>query len=253
MTLESLLTSGLYGYLLVLVRVGAALSMLPGFGEMAVPMRARLAAALAVALALSAAVPGLPAQAPDAPSALLAQVFGELAAGAVIGIGARLLFASLQMAGQLIGQSTGLSSIFGLPGTGFEGGSVVGGYLMMGGLVLVFATDLHLAMMTALFDSYRVMPAATVPDPRALKDLTAGALSRSFHMAAQFAAPFLVLGFVYNLGLGLINRAMPHFAVFFLGMPVVILGGLLVLSVVLGALLTGFLAGFGGWLRAVGG
>lgn len=253
MTLEQILTGEFYAFLLVFVRVGAALSMLPGFGEMAVPLRARLAAALAVALALSAVVGGLPAGPPTAPSDILRHVFGEFAAGMVIGVAARILFASLQIAGQLIAQTAGLSNIFALPGTGFEAGSVVGGYLMIGGLVLIFVSDLHHAMIGALYESYRLMPAATVPALADLAKLTTEAVSTAFRLAAQFSAPFLVLGFVYNVGLGLINRAMPQFAVFFIALPVSILGGLVLLAITLTAVLTGFLAAFGTQLAPFGG
>ncbi|MFV3076824.1 flagellar biosynthetic protein FliR [Niveispirillum fermenti] len=251
--LVQLLTAEIYGLLLVLVRVGAALSMLPGFGEMAVPVQTRLAAALGLSLALAAIVPGLPAAAPDAVTDLLRHVFAELIAGAVLGVCARILFACLQMAGQVISQSMGLSNIFALPGTGFEGGSVAGSYLMLGGLVLIFVTDLHHAVIRALVDSYRLMPAATLPDMGMLARMTSEAVALSFRMAAQFAGPFLVLGFVYNAGLGLINRAMPQFAVFFIGLPISILGGLFILAVTIAAILTGFLDGFAGWLLRFGG
>lgn len=252
-TLAQLVDAEIYGFLLVLVRVGAALTMLPGFGEMAVPMRARLAAALAVAMALSAVAPGLPAEVPSAPSVLMRQVFAEFAAGAVIGIGARILFASLQAAGQLIAQTTGLSSIFALPGAGVEAGSVAGGYLLMAGLVLIFVSDLHHAMLWALLNSYSLMPAATVPSMAALAKVTVDTVGIMFKLAAQFAAPFLVLGFVYNVGLGLVNRAMPHFAVFFISMPVSILGGLTLLAFTVTAILTLFLSALEGWLRQFGG
>jgi len=252
-TLEQVLTAEIYGFLLVFVRVAAALSMLPGFGEMAVPMRARLAAALAVALALSAVVAGLPAGPPAHPSDLLRHVFGEFAAGMVIGVAARILFASLQIAGQVIAQTVGLSNIFALPGTGFEAGSVLGAYLMIGGLVLVFVTDLHHAMIGALLHSYTLMPPATVPAMNDLAKLTADAVAQSFRLAAEFAAPFLVLGFVYNVGLGLINRAMPHFAVFFIGLPVSIAGGLLLMAITLTAILGTFIAAYGAFFRQFGG
>ncbi|MFV3126417.1 flagellar biosynthetic protein FliR [Niveispirillum sp. KHB5.9] len=251
--LAQLLSAELYGMLLVLVRTGAALSMLPGFGEMAVPMQTRLAAALGLSLALAAIVPDLPTAAPDAVSDLLRHVFGELIAGAVLGVCARILFACLQMAGQVISQSIGLSNIFALPGTGFEGGSVAGSYLMLGGLVLIFVTDMHHVIIRALVDSYRLMPAAKIPDMGLLARMTSDAVTLSFRMAAQFAGPFLVLGFVYNVGLGLINRAMPQFAVFFIGLPISILGGLFILSATIAAILTGFLDGFGGWLLRFGG
>jgi flagellar biosynthetic protein FliR len=250
--LTDLLTAEIYGFLLVVARVGAAISLLPGFGETAVPMQARLAAALGISLALSAVVPGLP-PAPDAISDLLVQVVGELAAGAFIGISARILFAALQIAGQMIAQLIGLSSVFTSPGTGFESGSVAGSYLMMGGLVLLFVTDQHLSIIKALLESYKLMPAATLPSVAGLAKTTTETVSTSFRMAVQFSTPFLVLGFVYNVGLGLINRAMPQFAVFFIGMPISILGGLLVLATTVAVIATSFIGHFASFLHRFGG
>jgi len=63
----------------------------------------------------------------------------------------------------------------------------------------------------------------------------------------QLSAPFLVFGVLFNLGLGLLSRLMPQMQVYFVGVPLSILAGFLVLLVVLGAMMTSYL----GYLRDV--
>lgn len=50
-------------------------------------------------------------------------------------------------------------------------------------------------------------------------------------MAFTLAAPFLITSIIYNLALGVINRAMPQLMVFFVGAPVITFGGLFILMV----------------------
>ena len=63
----------------------------------------------------------------------------------------------------------------------------------------------------------------------------------AFKVGVQISAPFLVFGIVFNLGLGVLSRLMPQMQVFFVGLPLSILAGLLILFLVLGALMAVFL------------
>ena len=45
----------------------------------------------------------------------------------------------------------------------------------------------------------------------------------------SLAAPFVIMGFAYNVALGAINRAMPQLMVAFVGAPAITAAGLLVL------------------------
>jgi flagellar biosynthetic protein FliR len=57
----------------------------------------------------------------------------------------------------------------------------------------------------------------------------------------QLAAPFLVFGLLFNLGLGVLSRLMPQMQVYFVGMPLSIMIGFLILLLVLGAMMAAFL------------
>jgi len=71
----------------------------------------------------------------------------------------------------------------------------------------------------------------------------------AFRVGIQLAAPFLVFGLVFNLALGILSRLMPQMQVFFVGMPLSIMIGFLILLLVVGAMMGGFLGYVEGVLR----
>ena len=76
---------------------------------------------------------------------------------------------------------------------------------------------------------------------------------RCSHSSASpsLAAPFLVFGLLFNLGLGVLSRLMPQMQVFFVGMPLSILVGFLILLLVIGAMMMTFLDYVEGVLRVL--
>ncbi len=65
-------------------------------------------------------------------------------------------------------------------------------------------------------------------------------VTSAFRIGVQLAAPFLAFGLLFNLGLGILSRLMPQMQVFFVGLPLSILLGLLLLLLVLGAMMGTF-------------
>jgi len=57
----------------------------------------------------------------------------------------------------------------------------------------------------------------------------------------QLSAPFLVFGLVFNIGLGVLARLMPQMQVYFVGVPLSILAGFLILAIVIAAMMGTFL------------
>src|SRR5712692_6120350 len=94
-------------FMLVFARVGAMVMLLPGLGELSVPVRMRLTAALLLAAVLlplhrNAYQLDLRSFGP-----VLAMLGEELFVGAVLGISARLMISALQIAGFVIAQQLG--------------------------------------------------------------------------------------------------------------------------------------------------
>jgi len=69
-------------------------------------------------------------------------------------------------------------------------------------------------------------------------------IASAFKIGIQLSAPFLVFGLLFNIGLGVLSRLMPQMQVFFIGLPLTILLGLVLLLIVIGAMMGTFVSYF---------
>lgn len=248
--LDALLSGQIYAYLLVVARVGAALMVLPGIGEQFVPMRVRLILVLVISWPIALIAPGLPASAPEQPAQMAGDLSVEIFAGLMLGIGARILFSALRTAAQIAGQSIALSNVFAAPGTGMDAGSVLATWMTIAGLAIWFATGLHLLAIDAVAASYTALPPRGPVDLGASAEAVTHTVVNAFALGVQLGAPFMILGFIGYFALGLVNRLMQQLPVFFIVMPLGILGGIWLFAMVAGASLLVFAGIAESWLQA---
>jgi len=208
----------------VFFRVGGAMAALPAFGEQFLPARVRLGLAVAFTLIVAPAVhPRIIAD-----GFALPVIVTESIVGLTIGLMLRLFVMALQVAGTIAAQATSLSQLFG--GTTGEPQPAIGHLMVMGGLAVAVASGLHLQIATLLIASYDVLPPGRLPEAGAIRSWGLSGVSRSFALAFSIAAPFVLAGLIYNIALGVINRAMPQLMVAFVGAPALTAGGLALLA-----------------------
>lgn len=225
------LTALFWHYAAVFLRVGAASAMLPAVGEQSVPMRVKLAAALALTVVAGAALPvddGLMR------GNGLRLVVIEPLIGLALGLLVRLFVLSLQVAGTIAAQSVSLSQLL---GGAAEPVPAIGHLLIVAALALAVTMGLHVRAVEYLVHSYELFPPGRWPEARGLAAMGVDQVSRVFALAFLLAAPFVVISVLYNLTLGVINRAMPQLMVAFVGAPAITLGGIFVLFLVTPAML----------------
>lgn len=206
-------------------RMSALVSLMPAFGERAVPMRVKLGIAIAFTLVVMPAIP-LQAVPPD-PLILARMILTETVIGLVLGMGIRLFILALQTAGSIAAQSTSLSQILG--GAAVEPIPAMGYVLTVGGLALAVMAGLHVRAAEMLIFSYQIFPVGEFLPGRDVSTWGIGQISRAFSLAFMLAAPFVITSVLYNLTLGVINRAMPQLMVAFVGAPVITMGGIVML------------------------
>ena len=210
----------------VFLRVGAMMSVLPAFGERVVPMRVRLILALAFTAIVTPQITGsLPATF-DVPL-LLSLSMSEALIGLVLGIGLRLFILALQTAGSIAAQATSLSQLLG--GASAEPLPAIGHVLTTAALALLMMSGLHVQVARLLILSYDALPPGQLPSASDITPWGISQVSHAFRLAFSLAAPFVILSALYNLTLGVINRAMPQLMVAFVGAPVITFGGVFLL------------------------
>ncbi|MCF6272396.1 MAG: flagellar biosynthetic protein FliR [Rhodobacteraceae bacterium] len=220
--------TSLGGLILVFVRVAAAVALMPGFGEQAIPSRVRLMAAIGFTLVVW---PMVEPVLPDINTALPA--FGgliviEAGIGFLIGISLRLLVMALQLAGSIAAQSTAITQVAGV-GVTPDPMPAIGNILMLAGLALALVTGLHIKASLAIASTYDLFPLGTIPIAGDIAEWGIARVSDVFAFGFTMSAPFVIASFAYNLALGAINRAMPSLLVAFVGAPLITAGALLLL------------------------
>lgn len=221
---------------LVFARMSAILMLLPGFAEPGIPIRIRLSFALAFSFAIAPVVAGfLPAQ-PDTLAGLAGYVAGEAVIGLMIGAAARLLLASAAVAGQVIGYQSGLAMAQAFDPAQGQTGALPATFLNLIFIVLIFTTNTHHLLLQVAAGSYTLMPAG---QPPMWGDAAAWALDLfigAFNIGIQLAAPLVLFGLVFYLGLGVLSRMMPQVQIFFVAMPMNILIGFTIFALALGTM-----------------
>ncbi|MBI3452169.1 MAG: flagellar type III secretion system protein FliR [Rhodospirillales bacterium] len=241
---DQLLPAEIFGPFLVFARIGSAFVLLPGFGEAYVAPRWRLLLALGVSLILYPTIaPSLP-RLPSTSVGLVALLAAEIGTGLFIGFAARATLVTLQTAGMIIGFQTSLANAFAFDPSSTQQGALMGAWMTIIALVLIFATDLHHVMLRALAESYAMLPAGGVPPVDDFADAIARVVAQSFLLGVRIAAPFLVFGLIFFLALGLLARLMPQMQVFFVSMPLQIAIGLTIFAVTIATGMRVFLEGF---------
>lgn len=242
--LAELLTFNSYALIVILARVGAVLTLMPGISASYVSMCIRMMLALGLSFLLmpllAARLPALPA----APLDLGLLLIGEVIVGVFLGTVARVIVAALHAAGTFISYVMSLANAMAQDPVAETQSSTVAGFFSTIGVLLVFVTDLHHLMLKAIVASYELFPAgAPLPVGDFAETLGRG-LAESFLLGLQMAAPFVLLGFTYTLGLGLLGRLMPQLSVFFFGLPFQIAVQIWLMTLVLSAVMLAFVGKF---------
>jgi flagellar biosynthetic protein FliR len=228
-------------FILIFARIGTMVMLLPAIGESSVPARMRLTLALVLTAIL------LPLHRADyavdlsAWGPLLVLLGKELLIGFVLGLTARLAISALQVAGTVVAQQLGLGFVTAVDPTQGQQGVIIGNFLTVLAITMIFATDMHHMVIAALNDSYRLFRPGDIPIPGDIAELITRTVAAAFRVGIQLAAPFLVFGILFNLGLGVLARLMPQMQVYFVALPLSIMLGLALLVLVVGAMMGSFL------------
>ena len=161
----------------------------------------------------------------------------EILIGIVLGATARVTLAALQVAGSVIAQQMGLGFVTSVDPTQGQQGLLIGNFLTLLGMTLLFATDSHYLVIAALNDSYAIFSPGEMMPSGDVAALATRAFAAAFKIGMQLSAPFLVFGLVFNIGLGVLARLMPQMQVYFVGVPLSILAGFLIFAFVIAAMM----------------
>jgi flagellar biosynthesis protein FliR len=231
------LTQWAFGFMLVLARVGAAMTVLPALGEAAAPTLLRIGLALALTILL---LPGLESVVPPVPEASLTaggMVAADVVTGLWFGWLARMVALALPIAAEFIAFMLGLSSVL-QPDTDLGPQTTALASLSnIAAPLILLVTGLYMLPLEALAGLYRLVPPGGLLPVASGTEAIVRAVTEVFSLAMRLASPFVVASIVWHVTIGLIARLLPRMQIYFVAMPGQILGGLLLLAGLSGTIL----------------
>jgi flagellar biosynthesis protein FliR len=209
-------------FLLILLRAGIIMSLLPFFGSRIFPGKFRLGFIVALALVLTPVIE-FKASSIDIPIL----VMKEVVFGMALGLAARFVFYAIDAAGQVISYSMGLSMATTFNPEMPESTEITRLYGLFG-IIIFLAADVHHDLIFIFARSYEWLPAGHMEIKNLLPEVVS-VFSRMFVLVLKIGAPVIIAMLMTNLLLGFISKASPQMNVFFVGYPLYIFVGFMVL------------------------
>ncbi|MET0658337.1 MAG: flagellar biosynthetic protein FliR [Steroidobacteraceae bacterium] len=214
------------------LRVLGLFTTAPVFSIRAFPVRARIGLAFLVALSAQATIARQPVIGVDSAQAI-GTLVQQVGIGMAIGFAVRLVFASVELAGELVGLQMGLNFASFFDPTSNAQISAVSRFFGNIAVLLFISINGHLTVLMAVVKSFDAFPVggslleafARVRIHELGADLFASAL--------WIALPMVGLLLFVNLVMGIISRVAPQMNIYAIGFPITLTAGLAGIALVL--------------------
>lgn len=212
-----------------LARILGVLSSAPVFNNAALNRRARLMLGLAITLALAPALPPMPTV--PAGSLITLTILGQEALiGYLIGFSLRVVFAAIDVAGELIGLQMGLSfAVLYDPQTAGQT-PVVTNFIALMTTLIFLASNGHLLIIALLAESFTLLPVSATPFVADSLRTVVASGAALFSFGLLLALPIIAALLIANIGLGVLSRVAPQLNLFAIGFVITITAGFVMLT-----------------------
>jgi flagellar biosynthetic protein FliR len=207
------------------LRALALFSSLPLLGTRTVPVRVRVGLAALVAIAAQASLPPMPQVALDSMAAFML-VLQQLLIGISLGFAVRLVFAAIELAGEMVGLQMGLNFAgFFDPLTASQTTATSRFFGAIVGWLFIVING-HLLIIAALVNSFNAFPVSDEPFVflQQARPHEWGAMI--FATGLWIALPMVAMLTFVNLVLGVISRVAAQINIFAIGFPITLGVGL---------------------------
>jgi flagellar biosynthetic protein FliR len=220
-----------------LTRILALIAASPLFGNSSVPASVKVSLGVMLALIVAPAVPALPAADPLSLAGLLI-LMQEMLIGLAMGFTIRVIFAAVEMAGEISSLTMGLGfATFFDPNTRGRS-SAISQFLSLVATMAFLAVNAHLVLLSALVESFSTLPISGSPVYGGGFKQMADWGGAIFSTGVQLSLPIVGALLITNVALGVLTRAAPQLYLFGIGFPITLGVGLLVIAMTLPYLAT---------------
>jgi flagellar biosynthetic protein FliR len=236
--LDKFLSGHVFGFLFIFARLGSAIMLFPGIGEAYVSARIRLMFALSLSFLLMEPLIGRIPAPPEAIGDLFKLLSYEVLIGLFFGTMLRLIMSTLESAGAVVALQTGLSNATILNPSLAIQSTLASALLSVTGVTLIFVTGLDHMLFRSLIAIYDVFPPGGVIMPGDMAQTVIQMTNKSFVLGIELAMPFLVMGLLMFVALGIMQKLLPNIQLFLVALPVQVWGGIALLGITLAGMMT---------------
>ena len=231
---------------LAFCRIGACLMIMPGLSSVRVPVQVRLFTAVAVTMALLTFLWDriFPFVDGTRPAVMVPMIVSELLVGGLIGALTRLYMEAMRFIGTAIAMLMGFNSMGGTAIGEADPQGPLAALISLSALLLLFVFDFHLEVIRALVASYSIAPVNVFFNPQSALIDVADTVSESFFLVLRLGSPFIAYAILVNLTIGFVNKLTPQIPIYFISLPFVIAGGLILFYFAFSTMLSLFADGF---------
>ena len=234
MDLFTLLQDHAAVFLLMLTRCSGIFLIAPFFGSLNIPIMVRAATAFMFAVVLFPVVDGLgPVDAPTSVLMYTVAVLKELFIGWLIGFVAYVCFSAIHMAGKVMDMQVGFAVVNVMDPTSGQQIPLIGSFLYNLGIIVFLVTNGHHMIITALAESFRVVPLLTMQPNLSLTMIMVNFTNGIFVTGMKIAMPVTFAILLVNVALGILARTMPQMNIFVVGIPLQLMTGVTILALLL--------------------
>jgi flagellar biosynthetic protein FliR len=212
-----------------LTRILGLIAASPLFGNSSVPQSVKISLGVMLAIIIAPAIPALPAVDPMSMAGFLI-LLQELLIGLAMGFAMRIVFAAIEMAGEVSSLTMGLGFATFFDPLSKGRSSAVSQFLALIATMAFLAVNAHLVLLEALAESFISMPVSATPMAAGAPFELARWGARIFSAGLQLSLPIVAALLITNVALGILTRAAPQLNIFGIGFPVSLGVGLLVIS-----------------------
>jgi len=203
---------------------------IPVFESKSIPLFFKVALAFATSIILFPMLDLNPIPASTNLLSLGIGVVGEILLGFAIGFSVKLIFAGIQLAGQLAGFQMGLALANVMDPASSQQVPLLAQFNNLFALLIFISINAHYWFIKALTQSYHLVPPLQVHFGNSLMEQLFQLAGNMFVIAIQVGAPVIAAMLLTSVAFGLVARTVPQMNVFIVAMPLKIGVGLLFLG-----------------------
>ncbi|MEE9912672.1 MAG: flagellar type III secretion system protein FliR [Deltaproteobacteria bacterium] len=231
MSLPFLSAEHLEAFVLVLLRVSAIIVTIPVISESTVPAKIKAGLSIIVAVIIfPLVVPQMPPINNMHFISLMVGMIGEVMIGVTIGFVARLVFAAIQLAGDIIGYQMGFAIANVIDPLSTAQVSIITELQYLIAMLVFLTVNAHHLFFQAIVQSYVLIAPLSFHFSGELMQFIFNISKDMFVVALKIGAPIMAVMLFTNVALGVIARTVPQMNIFIVGFPLQISLGLIFLG-----------------------